>query len=227
MIGWGYQSAIVEGTVPALTVSAAYGTGGSRIAREVAHRLDYPLLDRAIDSQVAEHLNVSVEEAEKGSKKRSFAERFYGPLSGMVGGIVSADEQDAVNSALIADNDQVFRQAAERIMLDALPAGAVILGRAGAAALHGMPEVLTVRLFGTDERRVAHAAAAEGIDVDTARARLAEVDKARARYVRHLYGCDIADPGLYDLQIDSTLVPTGTCIDIIVMAFTAFLAARR
>ncbi len=213
--------------MPALTLSAAYGTGGSQIARGLSQRLDYSLLDRAISAEVAQHLNVSVAEAEKGSKKRSFAEKFYGPLSAMSDAVVSPDEQDAINAALIADNDQVFRQSAENIMRAAVAGGAVILGRAGAAALHGLPEVFTVRLFGAKQRRIAHAAIVEVVDLDTAAARLIEVDKARARYVRHLYRRDIDDPELYDMQLDSTLVPAETCIDVIATAFTAFLAAER
>lgn len=213
--------------MPALTVSAGCGTGGSQIARSVAQQLGYPLLDRAISSEIAEQLNVSVAEADKGAKRRNLAEKFFGPLATMSGALISSDEATAVTSALIADNDQVFRQSAERIMRAPIPDGAVILGRAGAAALHGMPDVFTVRLFGARERRVAHAAAGLGLDAETASARLDEVDHARARYVRHLYGRDIDDPNLYDLQIDSTLIPADTCVDIIAAAFSGFLASSR
>ena len=207
--------------MPAVTVSAGYGAGGSQVARGLAERLGYQLLDRAISSQVAQQLNVTVEEAEAGGQRRGFVERFFGPLAAMSGAVVSSDEDAAIDAALIADNDQVFRQSAERIMRDALPAGAVILGRAGAAALHGLPGVLTVRLFGPRERRIAHAARVEGVDTETAAARLPQVDKARAHYVRRLYGCDVDDPALFDLQIDSTLIPTDTCVEIIAVAFGA------
>lgn len=207
--------------MPAVTVSAGYGAGGSQVARGLAERLGYQLLDRAISSQVAQQLNVTVEEAEAGGQRRGFVERFFGPLAAMSGAVVSSDEDAAIDAALIADNDQVFRQSAERIMRDALPAGAVILGRAGAAALHGLPGVLTVRLFGPRERRIAHAARVEGVDTETAAARLPQVDKARAHYVRRLYGCDVDDPALFDLQIDSTLIPTDTCVEIIALAFGA------
>jgi cytidylate kinase len=209
--------------VPAITVSAGYGAGGSVVARQLADRLGYQLLDRAISSQVAEQLKVSVEEAEEGAKKRSFAERFFGSLATMPGGVVGTDSDAAITTALIADNDQVFRQSADAILRDAIPAGAVVLGRGGAAALHGMPEVLTVRLFGDPERRAERAAETEGVDLATATQRLPGVDKARAQYVRHLYGCHIDDPSLYDLQIDSTLVPRETCVEIIATAFAAFL----
>jgi cytidylate kinase len=205
--------------MPAVTVSAGYGAGGSQVARGLSERLGYQLLDRAISSQVAQQLNVTVEEAEAGGQRRGFVERFFGPLAAMSGAVVSSDEDAAIDAALIADNDQVFRQSAERIMRDALPEGAVILGRAGAAALHGLPGVLSVRLFGPRDRRIAHAARVEGVDAETAAARLPQVDKARAHYVRHLYGCDVDDPALFDLQIDSTLIPTDTCIEVIALAF--------
>lgn len=207
--------------MPAVTVSAGYGAGGSQVARGLAERLGYQLLDRAISSQVAQQLNVTVEEAEAGGQRRGFVERFFGPLAAMSGAVVSSDEDAAIDAALIADNDQVFRQSAERIMRDALPEGAVILGRAGAAALHGVPGVLTVRLYGPSERRIAHAARVEGVDTETAAARLPQVDKARAHYVRRLYGCDVDDPALFDLQIDSTLILTDTCVEIIALAFGA------
>jgi cytidylate kinase len=213
--------------MPALTLSAGYGTGGSQIARALAQRLSYQLMDRAITSAVAEQLNLSVEEAGRGARSRSLAEKFFGPLATMSGAVVGSDEQAAANTALTAGNDQVFRQSAEHIMRAALPNGAVILGRAGAAALHGLPEVLTVRLFGPRQRRAAHAAAVEAVDLDVAEARLTEVDQARARYVRRLYGCDIDDPELYDVQIDSTLIPANSCVEVIATAFRAFLDASR
>jgi cytidylate kinase len=209
--------------MPAITVSAGYGTGGSQIARALSERFGYQLLDRAISSQVARQLNVSVDEAEEGTQRRGFVERFFGPLAAMSGAVVSSDEDAAIDAALIADNDQVFRQSAERIMHAALPGGAVILGRGGAAALHGVPGVLTVRLFGPRNRRIAHAARVEGVDVATAAERLPVVDKARAHYLRHLYNCDVDDPSLFDLQVDSTLIPTDTCVEIIALAFTAML----
>jgi cytidylate kinase len=210
--------------MPAVTVSAAYGAGGSQVARGLSERLGFRLLDRAISSQVAQRLNVSVDEAEEGSQRRGFVGKFFGPLAAMSGGVVSSDEWAAIDAALIADNQQVFRLSAERIMRDALPEGAVILGRAGAAALHGTPGVLTVRLFGPRDRRIAHAAEIEGVSVETAAARLPQVDKARAHYVRRLYRCDVDDPSLFDLQIDSTLVATDACVEIIALAFRSMSA---
>jgi cytidylate kinase len=206
--------------MPAVTISAGYGAGGSVVARAVAERLGFRLLDRAISSQVAEKLQVTVSEAEDATVKRSFAERFFGVLAPMAGGVVG-DPDGALEAALPAQESELFREQAEAIMRQALPDGAVILGRAGAAALRDEPVVLRVRLFGPKRARVAQAARVEGVDEQTAARRMDDVDRARAHYVRRLYNCDIDDPALYHLQIDSTLVPLETCAEIITAAFTA------
>jgi hypothetical protein len=134
--------------MPAVTISAGYGAGGSVVARIVATRLGYPLLDRAISSEVARRLRCTVEEAEDGCIKRSFVERFFGVLAPMAGGVIGTDADAALQAVLPGQEGEFFRQEAERIMRQALPAGAVILGRAGAFALEGEPDVLRVRLFG-------------------------------------------------------------------------------
>jgi cytidylate kinase len=59
----------------------------------------------------------------------------------------------------------------------------------------------------------------------TARQRLPEVDRARAQYVRRLYGVDIDDPDLYHLQIDSTALPLDACVSLIVAAYRSHVDA--
>jgi cytidylate kinase len=204
-----------------VTISAGYGAGGSVVARAVADRLGFRLLDRAISSRVADELHVTVEEATDATVRRSFAERFFGVLAPLAGGVVG-DPDGVLEAAMPAQEADLFRERAEAIMRSALPEGAVILGRAGAAALHGEAGVLCVRLFGAEAKRAAQAARFEGVDVKTAARRLPEVDAARAAYVRRLYGCDIDDPALYDVQLDSTRIPLETCAELVCRAYAAF-----
>jgi cytidylate kinase len=51
-------------------------------------------------------------------------------------------------------------------------------------------------------------------------------DAARNAYVRRLYGVDPADPSLYHLMIDSTVMPTEAVVDLILAAATAAHAGR-
>jgi|ERR1700678_802399 cytidylate kinase len=208
--------------MPGVTISAGYGAGGSMIAPAVAKRLGLPLLDRAISSHVAAQLRVSVEEAQGAVIKRSGPGRFLAVLAPLAGGVLGAGTDCAPPDAVVLSDDAaVFREQAETIMRTALETGAVILGRAGGAAFRDEPDVLRVRLFGPEEARIEQAARIEDVDAATARQRLPEVDRARAQYVRRLYGFDIDDPDLYHLQLDSTTLPLDTCAELIVAAYRA------
>jgi cytidylate kinase len=206
--------------MPGVTISAGYGAGGSVVAPAVAKRLELPLLDRAISSDVASQLHVSVQEAEGGQVRRSLVDRFLSVLTPLAGGVLGAGTDAAPPNAEPAPDDSaLFRDQAQVIMEEALESGAVILGRAGAAAFQDRGDVLRVRLFGPREARIAQAVRILDVDQPTAEARLPEVDRARAQYVRRLYGVDIDEPDLFHLHIDSTAVSLPTCVDIIATAF--------
>jgi cytidylate kinase len=215
--------------MPGITITATYGAGGSYVAPAVATALGLPLLDRAISSDVAAKLHVSVKEAEGGEVKRSLVDRFIGVLAPLSTGVLGAGTDAAPPDAdfSIADDADLFRQQAEAIMRAALDSGVVIHGRAGAAAFQAEPGVLHVRLAGPVEACLVQGAKIENVSLDEARRAQPEVDRARAHYVRRLYNVSIADPSLYDLQIDSTRVPLDSCVDLIVQAYRSLRPGAR
>ena len=206
--------------MPGVTISAGYGAGGSIVAPHVARLLELPLLDRAISARVAAQLHVSVQEAEGGAVRRSLTERFFSALAPLAADVLAVGT-DAVPRDLPEPFDEAaqFRAQAEAIMRAAVTSGAVILGRAGAAAFRDEPGVLRVRLFGPAAARIAQAVRFGDVDAATARQRLAEVDRARAQYVRRLYRADINDPELFHLHIDSTVLPLKACAQLIAAAY--------
>jgi cytidylate kinase len=212
--------------MPGVTISGGYGAGGSVVAPAVADRLGLPLLDRAISSAVAGQLHVSVQEAEGGQVRRSLVDRFLSVLTPLAGGVLGAGTDAAPPNAEPAPDDAApFREQAEAIMSQALSTGAVILGRAGAAAFQDRTDVLRVRLFGPDAARVAQAVRILHVDQPTAERARPEVDAARAQYVRRLYAVDINEPDLFHLHIDSTVLPLDACVDVIVTAYDALTRA--
>jgi hypothetical protein len=214
--------------MPGVTISAGYGAGGSIVAPHVARLLELPLLDRAISARVAAQLHVSVQEAEGGAVRRSLTERFFSALAPLTADVLAVGT-DAAPRDLAEPPDEAaqFRAQAEGIMRAALASGAVILGRAGAAAFRDEPGVLRVRLFGPAGARIAQAIRFGDVDEATARQRRAEVDRARAQYVRRLYRADIDDPDLFHLHIDSTVVPLDACAEVIAAAYRALPPAVR
>ena len=189
-----------------ITLSASYGSGGSRVGPELAAALDVPFLDRAIPSAVADHLHVAEDEV------LAREESPGGLLARIRSSLALSPEHD----------EDYFRRETERVLHEFAATGnAVILGRAGAVVLRDDDRALHVRLYGPVERRIAQAAALEDIDVDEAERRLKQNDRARESYVRHYYGVDARNPTLYHLVIDSTAIPLRACVETIAVAARA------
>jgi cytidylate kinase len=211
--------------MPGVTITAGYGAGGSFVAPAVAKELDVELLDRAISVEVADRLQVSVQEAQAGETKRSFTGRFFSLLTPLAGGVLGAGTDAGPSeegSAL--DEHAAFRVQSEAIMRKALTRGAVILGRGGAAAFRAEPNVLRVRLFGPVDARVARAAAQEKETPEVIRRRLRQVDEARDHYIWKLYKVNSSDPKLFHLQIDTTVVSFADAATIICIAYRSMTA---
>lgn len=207
--------------MPGITISSAYGAGGGLVAPRVAERLGFAMLDRAISTRVAHDLECSLEEAEEGERKLSFADRFFRNLAPLADTISGGAAIAAADGAAA----QEFRSKADRIMHEALDKGAVILGRGGASAMQERHDVLRVRLYGTAEERIKAAGKFGEISSDTAEKNLHQVDAARAKYVQHLYGRDIDDPSLYHLQFNTPLLELDQCVNMVVDAYRAFSGA--
>lgn len=200
--------------MPGLTISASYGAGGSAVAPQVADLLGLPLVDRALSSAVAEQLSMPVDQAEQGGASVSRLTRFLLSLAPL------APQPLPVDESVDADAAEV-RTVTERMLVEAVRTGAVVLGRAGACALQDRRDVLRVRLYGPAAARVRQAARIEGIDEATATKRQAKVDRARDAYVQRLYGRSADDPALYHLQLDSTALPLEECASLIAAAYRA------
>jgi cytidylate kinase len=103
--------------------------------------------------------------------------------------------------------------------------GAVILGRAAMVVLARRPDVLTVRLDGPVQARIAQVVA-QGVDEETAKRAQREIDRARDAYARVFFNARQDDPGLYHVILDSTALSLETCVDLITRAATDRLGGR-
>src|SRR3954471_23261526 len=197
---------------PLVTLSAAYGAGGSRIGPALAARLGVEFLDRAIPTQVADRLHVPLDNALAHDEA----------LGDTIGRLASAFALlpelagAAAQAGYYAGED--YRRETEKLIKEHARDGAVILGRAAAVILREDPTALHVRLDGPSERRVEQAMKIEGLDRDDAERLRKDGDRAREAYVRHFYGCDARDPALYHLVIDSTRLSTETVVDVVAAA---------
>ena len=197
-----------------ITVSAAYGAGGSVVAPALAQRLGLPFLQRVTTTQgqvalaVAPcHEQLVADEAKTTPVHRLLASLTHSMPVGPTQSPLSARHQD-----------EDLRCSAEAGIHGLLAdGGGVILGRAAAVVL-GRDRGFHVRLDGPPARRIIQGATVEGISQEQASARMQAADKARAAYVRRLYRVDPADASLYHMVIDSTAIPLDTVIELILTA---------
>jgi cytidylate kinase len=207
-----------------ITVSAAYGAGGSVVAPALADRLGLPFLQRVTTSEghVAEpgpcDEQLSAEEVKATPVHRLLAHFTQAMPTGPTQSPPSTHHQD----------EHLRGHGEAGIHRLVASGGGVILGR-GAAVVLGKDRGFHVRLNGPADRRVVQGAEIEGISEQQAWQRLRAADKARTAYVRRLYRCDPADASLYHLVIDSTATPLDTVIELILTAARAHdaYAAQR
>ena len=115
-----------------VTLSAAYGAGGSEVGPRVAERLGIEFVDRAIPTAVAERLAVPLREAI--GRDEAIGGWFARALLsfGQVGPVLAG----AAPPAGAVLNPDAFCQATEQVLRErSAGEGAVILGRAGAVVL--------------------------------------------------------------------------------------------
>jgi cytidylate kinase len=196
-----------------IALSASYGAGGNVVGAEVAERLGVPFVDRAIPVRVAEELQVPFEEADRVEEE--------GPswLQRLLGGFIGLEPSGPTQLPSDALTPDDFRRETEKVLLGQCQTGeGVILGRAAAVVLRDDPDVLKVRLDGPREERIRQAMALGGADERTASRTLDRLDRTHREYAKELYGADIRDFSLYDVMIDSTRIPTDTCVEMICAA---------
>ena len=200
-----------------VTLSAAYGAGGSRVGPAVAERLDLPFVDRAIPTGVAERLALPLREAVQ--RDESVGHWLTRALLsfGQVGPVLAGAAPPPAELV----TDDAFRAATEEVLHELAVQGAVVLGRAGALVLRDVPGALHVRLTGPRDARIAQGAELEHLDLEAAARHLEESDRAREAYVRHFYRCDPADAAHYHLVIDSTALALDACVALIADAALA------
>lgn len=199
--------------MPVITISSSFGSAGSVVARRVADRLGWKLLNRAITVEVASHLSVPLELAEAHDERAETGwHRLLENFAKFSGGIPDASVPLDVTS------DEVrLKVGTEQVLRNAAAGNVVVVGRAAAIVLRDRDDALHVRLDGARQARIKQGAAALGLRLSEAEAKLDQTDRARAAYVKELYGLDWRDPALYHMVIDSTTVSLEACTDVIVV----------
>ena len=175
-----------------ITISREMGSGGQIIARKLADKLGYTLIDGESILKVATAYGLTADAVEKADEKPpAFVE--------------SLDTDLEIDLHLI-----------EQIVLEAALKGDVIIyGRGGQDLLEGLNNVFRVRVVAPFDIRIERWAEREWLDPELARILVRKSDQQRAGFIKYYFDRDWNDPYNYELTINTTRISIEKAVDLI------------
>lgn len=145
----------------------------------LAEELGYPILGREVAQEAAADLGVAE------------------------GELINRWETPPRMWEKLSASTRLYKAAVLSVLADhAVEGNLVYHGLCGQLLLRGVPAVVRVRLIASLETRVAILQESDDMDRAAAERYLHNVDDARARWIRMMYGEDINDPALYDIVLN-------------------------
>ncbi len=215
----------------AITISREYGSRGTAIGAVVAARLGYRYVDDDLVFLVAHRAGIDDREVraydqEGFSRLGAFARDCVAMLGSLAPPFVGTGTPTRDAPELPGQLDRFYSARYVHLaqqMIQALAAHGrvVLMGRGGQVVLRDTPGTLHVRIVSPLEIRIRRVAGDEGIAEREAARRVRRRDAAVARYLRHYYGGEWADPRLYDLILNTAALGEETAANLILQAVAA------
>ncbi len=200
-----------------ITISRQYASGGAEIAKMVADRLGWTLIDREFVDRVADRVGLPPEEiAIREERVPSLLERLAKTLA------VSSPEAFLTAADYTADDPQPAEEIVRMtnaVIKEAAEQGDVVLvGRGAQAYLASRDDAVHVRIVAPMEDRIR--AAQERLDVSAKEAErtVNAIDHDRKAYVFTHYHRDWEDAANYHMVINSSRMSNEDVVDLIVQA---------
>ena len=208
------QQRNIPSRMQAITISREYGSGGGEIARRVAERLQWRLVDHEIVVQVAQSLEISEEEAAaRDEHSDSVVSRILSSMHGVDPSLM------VVSPIQMPPDAQKYNDALRRAVRGAVASGhVVIVGRGSQVLLANRRDVLHVRIIAPMKQRINYVKQREGLDEDAARVRIQMKDRDRQRYLQNEYHVHSEDPHLYDIVVNTGIIDLDGVVDLITIA---------
>ena len=162
-----------------ISICRGTNSGGKALAECLANELGYPLLGRELLQDAAAQLGIPAKDlADKMEDLPRFFNRSMTLRKTYIAAVQATLAEHAVGGNLIYH------------------------GLAGGYLLREVEGVLCVRLIAPLEMRVQTLIDEHGMDEAGAESYIRDVDEARARWVKTMYGADILDPVNYDMVLN-------------------------
>ena len=200
-----------------ITISRQFASGGAKIAKMVADRLGWTLIDKEFVDRVAEGVGLPPEEvAIREERVPGMLERLAKTLA------VSSPEAFLTTTEYTADNaqpaEEIVRMTNAVIGEAAEHGDVVLVGRGAQACLAQQHGVIHVRIVAPKDYRVRAATERLKLSHKEAERTVNSIDQDRKAYVQAHYKRNWEDAANYHLVINSARLPNEVAVNLIVEA---------
>ncbi len=194
-----------------ITISRQYGSGGRKIGKQLAEKLNIPFYDKEVIDLAAKESGLAADFI-RGQEQQLTQSLLFSIVTNFTGG-------GSLNPNVLSLSDQVYLAEANAIRQLAEQGDCVIVGRCADGVLEKEQELLRVYVCADLSERCKRAVEEYGDKPDNIQKTVKEIDKQRARYCQHY--CDRAweDADNYDLCLNSGKLGLDACVNIIQTAY--------
>ncbi|MDF9825427.1 cytidylate kinase [Breznakia sp. PF5-3] len=190
-----------------VTVSREYGSGGKRIAKELANRLNIPYYDKEILSAMSKESGIDEELHEQMDNQVS-QDDYYFNLG--VAKFVAPSSVLGELSLL----ERIY-QTQKKVICDLSKNSCVIVGRCSDYILRDDPDVIHVYIRANIEDKKYRAIHSYGENENAIENTLADMDKRRANYYNYFTNQIWGKISNYDLVLNTSKLGTQEAVDVI------------
>jgi cytidylate kinase len=183
-----------------VTIGGEYGSGRAEIARRLAEKLRWRLLDKALIQQIASRAHVDPALAARYDECiDSFLHRMHKALwRGGYEGVASATESDVFDADTMVEISRCVIESAAK------EGNCVIVGRGGQCILQERADAFHVFVYAPLAERIERVRREEGAAADP-EAQIELVEHRRSAYIRRYFGQEWTNRHLYDLLLCSSM----------------------
>lgn len=192
--------------VNVITISREYGAGGTELARMLAGRFGFRVIDNELLALAAERSGMDLDKIERVYQQRPTFQDLR----------VYKERSEKYLAAVHAVLETLAQEG-----------NVIVVGRGANLALLHHPNVFNLRVVADFAARLAHVQQREGLNEPAARRTITEADYAREAYYRYLYNVQPDDPLAYDLVLNTSRLTLDEAAALVAAAFAAVRAARR
>jgi cytidylate kinase len=197
-------------------IARVAGANGTEVARGVAGRLGYRIVDEEILQQAAASEGVSVDELADVERRKGVIDRLLDGLAqaGGAGGYMAVGDMMAWQAG-VRDPGSLRELIQQSVHETANRGDVVIVSHAASFALADRADTLRVLVTASPQVRAARVAADRALDAKAAAKVVSEDDSARASYLKRFYDVGDEQPWHYDLVVSSDRLSTDELVALV------------